>query len=133
MKRLCSIGLFVFILSWAWQSYAQCSLSASLTTRPSCPGMEDGEILVEMKNGAPPFRVYLNNSTTPVFTSGTAQTSFSISKLKAGTYTVRIQDSKSCTYQNTAVRVDIFTVPIVTVSMAGYFWYWLCCWALVLS
>ncbi|MFM8363036.1 MAG: hypothetical protein ACKOA4_10095, partial [Haliscomenobacter sp.] len=119
MKRLCSTGLFVFILSWAWQSFAQCPLSATLTTNAACPGMGDGEIFIQMNSGVPPYSVFLNNSTTPTFTSGNTQTSFSISKLKAGTYAVRIVDSKTCSYQNTAVTVGTAAVPTVTISTVG--------------
>ena len=119
MKRFRDTGLSIFFLFWALHVSAQCSVSASLGTKPACPGLDNGEILVQMKDGVPPFRVYLNNTTTPVFTSGTAQYIFSITGFKTGTYSVRILDAKNCSFQNTALSIGASSVPVVTVSVSG--------------
>ncbi|MFZ4561204.1 MAG: hypothetical protein ACOYOD_13500, partial [Saprospiraceae bacterium] len=119
MKRFRDTGLSVFFLFWTLHVSAQCSVSASLSTKPACPGLDNGEILVQMKDGVPPFRVYLNGSTTPVFTSGTVQYTFSVTGLKAGTHSVRILDAKNCSFQNTALTIGASSVPVVTVSTSG--------------
>ncbi len=73
------------------------SFDADITSsNVSCFGGNDGEILLDISTGTPPFQFNWSNG----------QTTQNISMLVAGTYDVTVQDSTLCTFESTVIITE---------------------------
>lgn len=64
----------------------------------SCPGYNDGQIIVNISGGTPPWQISIDGGTT--FNTASSSTTQTISSLAPGTYQVGIQDVNGCYHNN---------------------------------
>ena len=86
---------------------------ASVPTNVSCYNGNDGEIAVQVINGAPPFTFYLNNqiNTNPYPYDSV------FSNLSSGSYIITVTDDNNCSIRDT-ISIDSPTYPLRAIAQS---------------
>jgi hypothetical protein len=69
------------------ESPAELEVNTPLKTDPNCFGSSDGQLLIAVSGGVPPYQFTFNGNTTPVNV---------FNEIAAGIYTLKIEDANEC-------------------------------------
>src|SRR6218665_1422165 len=85
------------------------------STPVSCQGVNNGTVTVEMRNGLPPFTVYLNATTSIIATT----TTVSFGSVPAGLYNIMVIDANNCTTIAPGFPVTVGTGTGITATSSA--------------
>jgi hypothetical protein len=114
------LALFVLPGFVAGQTTGQCNLSVTLTPKTLCNPEDARELTVSVVNGAPPYRVLINSTSTTENIGFSFNTNtFTIPNVPANAFSLRIVDALNCQRIFTNVQVPNSSNPDISLFVTG--------------